>query len=685
MGRQIRLQLASEPGRSDEPDVVGATDSLVPALLAEQLQEALPGCSTAVYVGSGERLHLAGASGSLAAVAGIPTLVETAFAARRVVMGGEGDFEELRSQDVHASSVVAAPLLIGRDAIGSLLVVAEHAFAKLPEPAQLASFARVAAMLLRYEERATAGEAEARQDVLTGVANRRAFDEALSTRLDDPNVADRRFALVLLDLDDFKEINDNAGHSVGDEVLRAVAQAMLATTRAGDELFRVGGDEFALLINGDVAAARTAVKRLQQAVGQISLPTGPLNVTAGIASAPADGVSPDALLHSADTALYAAKADRTQPRRVVRLAPSVAEKRKPRRRRVLVVDDDPGIRALLRTTLELIDILVDEAGSGREARERLRETRPDVIVLDVGLPDEDGLEVCRGLKATAETASIPVLVLSGVEEAERQARTAGAAAFARKPFSPIELSATILELAGAEAALPTTVAAPAGPVVTQLGAYATDLGRLLEVGMRQQSLLDAAYRQTVGVLAAALDSKDTTTALHSQRVVAYASEIARAVSPTILDDPTLEYGFLLHDVGKIAVPDRILRKPGPLTKAEREVIERHPVLGAELLGDVTLLAGEGLRVVRSHHERWDGHGYPDGLALTEIPLGARIFAVADSLDAMTSARPYRDALSWDRAIAEIERQASSQFDPNVVDAFQSIEPQLQSIHLSAAA
>jgi diguanylate cyclase (GGDEF)-like protein len=635
---QTRLQLAPRHGREDQGDTreTGASsDSLVPALVAEQLQEALPGTSTGVFVGSGETLHLTGATGPLARLTTAPTLVETAFAARRVVMGDDDDLAELREQGVEAASIVAAPLLVDREAIGTLLIAADDGVASVPEPAQLASFARVAAMLLRYEARAAAGEAEARRDMLTGVANRRAFEEALSTRLESDDLATRRFALVLLDLDNFKQINDSAGHGIGDEVLRVVAQSMLAKARAGEDLFRIGGDEFALLINGDAAAARTAVGRLQDAVRSIAFPTGPLNVSAGIATAPADGASTDQLLHSADSALYAAKAaGKSERRRGSGLPIARAERNSPRQR-VLVVDDDPGIRSLLRSTLGLIPVLVDEAGSGAEAFKRLRETPPDVIVLDVGLAHEDGLEVCRRLKAEPRTASIPVLVLSGAEEAEHGAREAGAAAFARKPFSPLELSTMILELAGADAPLPATVAAPAIPVATQLGAYATDLGRLLEVGMRQQSLLDAAYRQTVGVLAAALDSKDAATALHSQRVVAYASEIAQAVAPALLDDPTLEYGFLLHDVGKIGVPDSILKKRGPLTAAERGVIEFHPVLGADLLNGVTLLAGEGLRVVRSHHERWDGGGYPDALALTEIPLGARIFAVADTLDAMT--------------------------------------------------
>ena len=152
------------------------------------------------------------------------------------------------------------------------------------------------------------------------------------------------------------------------------------------------------------------------------------------------------------------------------------------------------------------------------------------------------------------------------------------------------------------------------------------------------------------------------------------------VEPGLLDDASLEYGFLLHDVGKIGVGDQILNKPGPLTAAERNLIELHPAVGAEILSGVALLEGEGLSVVLSHHERWDGGGYPVGLIGDRIPLGARIFALADALDAMTSDRPYRAALTWEKATDEILSHDGSQFDPKVVRAFCTRERQLHRIY-----
>jgi ribonuclease P protein subunit RPR2 len=192
--------------------------------------------------------------------------------------------------------------------------------------------------------------------------------------------------------------------------------------------------------------------------------------------------------------------------------------------------------------------------------------------------------------------------------------------------------------------------------------------------------------ETVSALASALESKDTGTRAHSQRVQSYATALARTVGETaVVRDPSTPYGFLLHDVGKIGIPDGILRKAGPLSPAERRRMQTHTVLGEAMLSGVAFLQGEGLKIVRSHHERWDGRGYPDSLSGNEIPLGARIFAVADALDAMTSHRPYRRAMSWQAARTEILAQRKRQFDPDVVDAFVSAEDNLKAIRRELAA
>ena len=301
-------------------------------------------------------------------------------------------------------------------------------------------------------------------------------------------------------------------------------------------------------------------------------------------------------------------------------------------------------------------------------------------MLDVNLPGLDGLAFCRKLKQRRQTREIPIVVLSGSEGGTGEAaEKAGAEAFLRKPFSPLELLAIVERLAGGLYGIPFRATKKKEPQ-EQLLLYARDLRHLLEIERGQRHLLENAYHETVAALATALESKDTGTRAHSQRVQRYAVELTNAIDPALVDDQSTEYGFLLHDVGKIGIPDSILLKPGPLTDAERRRMQTHTVLGEQMLGGVAFLQGEGLRVVRSHHERWDGTGYPDGLSGAEIPLGARIFAVADALDAMTSDRPYRNAISWAAAGREIRAETKRQFDPAVVEAFVARERSLRAIH-----
>jgi response regulator RpfG family c-di-GMP phosphodiesterase len=348
--------------------------------------------------------------------------------------------------------------------------------------------------------------------------------------------------------------------------------------------------------------------------------------------------------------------------------------------RILLVDDEPALRELLRTTFEGAHVQVDEAAGGLEAEARIKRRRPDVVVLDLRMPGMSGAELCARLKSDEKTKQIPIVLLTGADAEEaRRAQRCGAEALVRKPFSPLDLLAVVERLAGG-GGTPARVPRRARAAEEEVLLYARDLRHLLEIERGQRTLLQDSYLATVTALATALESKDTTTRAHSNRVERYAVELMQAIDAQRLEaDPAIRYGFLLHDVGKIGIPDGILQKPGPLTRAERRRMQTHTVLGEQMLGGVAFLQGEGLRIVRSHHERWDGHGYPDGIAGADIPLGARVFAVADALDAMTSDRPYRSALHWSAARDEIFVQAGKQFDPDVVDAFRECESELRDV------
>jgi len=354
--------------------------------------------------------------------------------------------------------------------------------------------------------------------------------------------------------------------------------------------------------------------------------------------------------------------------------------------RILLVYDEPALRELLRVTFESAEVTVDEAASASEALARIREVVPDLIVLDLKMPVISGTDLCVWLKSSARTREIPIVLLTGAEAEEvRAAQAAGAEALVRKPFSPLELLATVERLAGRGLHVPQAGPRSAEPKEEVL-LYARDLRHLLALERKQRTLLASSYLQTVTALATALEWKDVKTGAHSQRVQRYALELLAAIDPALRRrDQGIEYGFLLHDLGKIAIADDILQKPGRLNEDERSRMQEHTVIGEQMLSNVELLHGEGLSVVRSHHERWDGGGYPDALRGDAIPLGARIFAVADTLDAMTSDRPYRPALPWDSAREEILAERGFQFDPDVVDVFVEREKSLHAIHRELAA
>jgi HD-GYP domain-containing protein (c-di-GMP phosphodiesterase class II) len=209
----------------------------------------------------------------------------------------------------------------------------------------------------------------------------------------------------------------------------------------------------------------------------------------------------------------------------------------------------------------------------------------------------------------------------------------------------------------------------------QLIVFARELGDLYRLERVRTAELEKAldnlqktYLATMKSLARVVEAKDRTTRGHLDRTQAYGIALARKIDPSLVETPTLGYGFFLHDIGKVGIPEHILCKAGALTPDEWEVMRTHPLLGAQIVEPIAFLR-DAVELIRHHHERFDGRGYPDGLAGEEIPVEARIFSVADSFDAMTSDRPYRESIGIERALDEIRAGSGSQWDPDVVTVF----------------
>lgn len=323
--------------------------------------------------------------------------------------------------------------------------------------------------------------------------------------------------------------------------------------------------------------------------------------------------------------------------------------------RCLIVDDEPALRTVLRRLMTAEGFECDEAGSGLDAV-ALLETQPVPLVLtDFHMPGMDGGELLRIVQERwPGTAVVMITAVSDVNVAVR-CLDSGALDYLTKPFSTEEVRARVLQ------------ALEKRRLLRDNEAYRTQLEERVAQQSRQYEELFLASLQS---LADALEVKDSYTWGHSTRVSRYAIGIAHelGVDAALLEQ--LELGSRLHDIGKIGVRESVLNKQGPLTDAEYAHVMEHPVIGWRLLAPLLRDMPHALAVVRSHHERYDGNGTPDRLSTIEIPLAARITAVADSFDAMTSGRSYRDGMSVERAVDELRRCAGTQFDPQCVAAFE---------------
>ena len=322
-------------------------------------------------------------------------------------------------------------------------------------------------------------------------------------------------------------------------------------------------------------------------------------------------------------------------------------------RDILIVDDDRQVREVLHQIFLSAGYACRLAEDGRAGVTAFTELRPELVVTDLKMPVMSGIELLQRIRAADGDAAVIVLTGAADVKTAIESLKLGAYDFIMKPVNVDEL------LFAAERALERR------QLLIERRAYHELLERRVEEATR--SLQDA-YRATLEALGSALDSRDVGTEAHSRRVHGYALATAREYGMAEADIPDLEHGVLLHDIGKIGIPDAILLKPGRLTPEEWQTMRRHPEIGKRLIEGIAFLRG-AVPIVYCHHEKWDGSGYPRGLKGDAIPLGARIFSAVDAFDAMTFDRPYSKAIPFDAAQAEIKRCAGSHFDPAVVEAF----------------
>ena len=592
------------------------------------------------------------------------------------------------SGDSHIGSSLSVPILLGERFSGLLTLATprEDVYTKTDISLLYHAANHISAVFTTLNQM----HHLATRDHLTGLFNRIRLEEELERTWLLSSRYKRPMSVVVVDVDNFKTLNDSFGHAVGDNVLVELGSLLRGAARATDIVARYGGDEFVAILpqaeeHDAVAFAERFLQRLRDSEFCQSTHRFKLTASVGIASNSSEDQpqTGDEILSQADRALYMAKrAGRNRlaiwpDKKPGAGSPSKTEPAAAHAKRILLVDDEHTILELVKRMLTPRGIEVTACSNAVEALEAL-DAAPgyyDVLLTDLSMPGMSGTELLQEVRNRDEP--IVTIVMTGfatVDTAVDSIRV-GAYDFIQKPLRMAELTA-LIQRALEYRNLKIENERYQNHLEEMVRQRGTQLVETLEE-VRQ------AYDFTLDALVAMLDIRESQTGKHSVRAKQLATTLALHMGIDRRDVEAIASGAFLHDIGKIGIPDSILLKPGPLSTAEWETMRSHPEIGYRILGTSPYLK-QAAEVVYAHHERFDGKGYPRGLKGSDICIGARIFAVVDAYDAMRSLRCYRESMEEGAVIEEIRTCSGTHFDPEVVDAFLECQPELERIFLEHA-
>jgi cyclic di-GMP phosphodiesterase len=475
-------------------------------------------------------------------------------------------------------------------------------------------------------------------DTLTGLFNHGFFQIYLEREIRRYERYGTAFALALIDIDSFFFYNHRHGPLKGDRMLKEVSEIIKENIRKTDLAARYAGDVFAVILTeSDTKTAVKPIDRIREWVEK--MPDPATTVSIGLAAYPQDATSKAGILQRAQAALKEAKLRGKNCIYFFEEERPFLDSREPV---ILVVDDEPRNVVLLEALLKQQKFNVLKAYNGEDALHMLAKTDVDVVLLDIMMPGIDGYEVCRRIKNNAATRMMPVVLVTALDDMDSKVKgiESGADDFITKPVNKIELIARTKSLVN----------------VKKLNNNLTSIENVLFS------------------LAITVEAKDAYTQGHIERVANVGVILGRKMGLSPKEIEALRYGGMLHDIGKIGVPEDVLNKPGSLDDQEWEKMRAHPDIGYKICSPLKKNLGLALDVIRHHHEKLDGTGYPDGLKNDEVSEVARVMAVADIYDALVTDRPYRKAMLLDKALGILQKEAEEgKLDAKVVECLMDFD------------